>query len=379
MVKLDWKRYNHLYKADTKHIILQSEGITEISWDGCPEDLESLDLSKNRIGKWTWQGVPQTLKSLNLKDNELTEFTLDGFPSSIQDLNLDENYIEDNQQWHNELKRVRRLEDFSCNVGRKFYINRIRLLKEHEQKEEYQKLQRQLELKRQRDKLEYDMAEERALPARIQELERALLRKLENRLPDSKSIFTNCPGAIHSIIKTIYPGTIERNTYNWYRFRELVYMFQFQVKNVVNVLCPACNTHRPTLVLKYNKTQYDVCLGDLSTLTQTNLYTIVKKLVKSENCTLQNILDAFDNKITVDVKRRKKYLLRFRFRFGDVQLYKAYLKPDHPMRQAFENNCVIKIQRACHNWLYSPKCKDGSIGLIPSKHMRDMVAEGLVV
>lgn len=29
------------------------------------------------------------------------------------------------------------------------------------------------------------------------------------------------------------------------------------------------------------------------------------------------------------------------------------------------DSAARKIQRGCHNWLYSPICKDGTIGIVP--------------
>lgn len=33
---------------------------------------------------------------------------------------------------------------------------------------------------------------------------------------------------------------------------------------------------------------------------------------------------------------------------------------------------AIIIQRACHNWLYKPVCKDGSVGILPRLSMREL-------
>jgi hypothetical protein len=29
------------------------------------------------------------------------------------------------------------------------------------------------------------------------------------------------------------------------------------------------------------------------------------------------------------------------------------------------DNAARKIQKGCYNWLYSPKCKDGTVGIVP--------------
>ena len=44
----------------------------------------------------------------------------------------------------------------------------------------------------------------------------------------------------------------------------------------------------------------------------------------------------------------------------------------NPFTFIIEKEAAIKIQRACHDWLWSPKCKDGTIGLMVSKMLKDI-------
>ena len=63
---------------------------------------------------------------------------------------------------------------------------------------------------------------------------------------------------------------------------------------------------------------------------------------------------------TCIVQKRRFYFVPVKcFDEVFVHMYLALSKED------FRIKAIKKIQRACHNWLYSPKCKDGTIGLIP--------------
>jgi hypothetical protein len=46
---------------------------------------------------------------------------------------------------------------------------------------------------------------------------------------------------------------------------------------------------------------------------------------------------------------------------------------NNPFTFNIHTEAAIKIQRACHNWLWAPKCKDGTIGLMVKKMLRDIV------
>jgi hypothetical protein len=81
------------YPKNTQSIYLTRAQITQMNWEGCPEDIEEIDLGYNQITQMNWGGCPKGLKCIYLHFNEITEMNWNKCPEGFKEIYLSRNKI----------------------------------------------------------------------------------------------------------------------------------------------------------------------------------------------------------------------------------------------------------------------------------------------
>ncbi len=88
MTKIDWRAVLTKFPSDATAINLEYRGITEMSWEGAPQNLKVINLVYNKITEMSWEGVPKSLKEIYLNYNKITKMSWEGAPQSLREIYL---------------------------------------------------------------------------------------------------------------------------------------------------------------------------------------------------------------------------------------------------------------------------------------------------
>ena len=81
-------------------------------------------------------------------------------------------------------------------------------------------------------------------------------------------------------------------------------------------------------------------------------------ITKIENIPIGLAKLFYNNKTVTHVDNVKISQINF-----TLKGYQAIRRLQIRMKVRYKIKCIIKIQRACHNWVFSPVCKDNTVGI----------------